>query len=215
MPSRTSLALAIALAPPSPDAPVSSLFNPAVLKVTRGPIVDLKAIKNAVELEGFRTAHARDGVALVRYFAWLAESLDQGALIDEHQGAAKLEEFRAQLPLFQGLSFDTISSSGPNASIIHYKPPSVNSARIDRDKIYLCDSGAQFSDGTTDTTRTLHFGTPTEREIRAYTRVLQGHIAIDSAVFPQGTTGYVLDVLARAALWKDGMSTSPHRLVRR
>lgn len=110
-----------------------------------------------------------------------------------------------ELDLFRGLSFDTISSTGANASIIHYKPDTINSAVIDKDKIYLCDSGAQFADGTTDTTRTLHFGTPTGEEKRAYTRVLQGHIAIDTAIFPSTVTGYQIDAFARRALWQDGL----------
>jgi Xaa-Pro aminopeptidase len=106
---------------------------------------------------------------------------------------------------FVGLSFDTISSTGPNGAIIHYKPEKPSAARINADLVYLCDSGGQYIDGTTDVTRTLHFRTPSAHEKRCFTRVLQGHIAIDTAVFPDGTTGYLLDILARRALWADGL----------
>ncbi len=104
------------------------------------------------------------------------------------------------------LSFDTISSTGPNGAIIHYKPEKGSCSLIDPAHMYLCDSGAQFRDGTTDVTRTMHFGTPTDLEREAFTRVLKGHIQIDLAVFPKGTTGYTLDTLARAALWRVGLN---------
>ncbi|KAL7415087.1 Creatinase/aminopeptidase [Mrakia frigida] len=175
------------------------------LDLARSPVTDAKAIKNLVELEGFRQCHVRDGVALVKYFAWLEEVLEGGGVINEFKAATKLEEFRKENALFQGLSFETISSTGANAAIIHYSPSSTNSAIIRKDQIYLCDSGAQYLDGTTDVTRTLHFGTPSAQEIRAFTRVLQGHIAIETAVFPCGTTGYLLDAFARRPLWEDGL----------
>ncbi|ORY73071.1 peptidase M24, structural domain-containing protein [Leucosporidium creatinivorum] len=193
LPSKTNLALALAVGIRKVDAS------------GRGVIADLKGIKNSVEIEGFRQSHLRDGVALVRYFSWLERRLASGEPITESQAADKLEEFRSELEHFKGLSFETISSTGANAAIIHYAPSPTDSAIIDKDQIYLCDSGAQFTDGTTDTTRTLHFGTPTEREKRAFTRVLQGHIAIDSAIFPETTTGFLLDTWARKALWKDGL----------
>ncbi|KAJ6600013.1 putative Xaa-Pro aminopeptidase P [Mycena vulgaris] len=169
------------------------------------PVADMKAIKNETELEGFRQSHIRDGAALARYFAWLEEQIVAGAELNESQAADKLEEFRSELDLFRGLSFPTISSTGPNGAIIHYSPDANDCAVIKRDQIYLCDSGAQFFDGTTDVTRTWHFGTPNAEEKRAFTRVLQGHIAIDSAIFPNGTTGFVLDAFARRALWQDGL----------
>ena len=104
-----------------------------------------------------------------------------------------------------GLSFDTISSAGPNAAIIHYKPERGHCAVIDPSAVYLCDSGAQYRDGTTDTTRTLHFGTPTDMERKAYTLVLKGHIGLDRAKFPKGTSGFALDTLARQYLWAEGL----------
>ncbi|KAL9709797.1 hypothetical protein Ac2012v2_006851 [Leucoagaricus gongylophorus] len=173
--------------------------------IARTPSTDLKSIKNATELEGFRQSHIRDGVALARYFAWLEEQLNNGVVLNESQGADQLEKFRSELDLFQGLSFTTISSTGPNGAIIHYSPDPVDCAIIDKNQIYLCDSGAQFLDGTTDVTRTWHFGMPTAEEKVAFTRVLQGHIAIDTAVFPTGTTGFIIDSWARRYLWQDGL----------
>ncbi|CAK5272064.1 unnamed protein product [Mycena citricolor] len=169
------------------------------------PVAEMKAIKNATELEGFRQSHIRDGAALARYFAWLEEQLNSGAKLDENQVAEQLEAFRSELDLFRGLSFPTISSTGSNAAIIHYFPTPGDCSEVKRDEIYLCDSGAQFLDGTTDVTRTWHFGTATPEEKRAFTRVLQGHIEIDTAIFPSGTTGYLLDAFARRALWQDGL----------
>ncbi len=104
-----------------------------------------------------------------------------------------------------GLSFDTISSTGPNAAVIHYKPERDKCATIDPAAVYLCDSGAQYLDGTTDTTRTLHFTQPTDMERKGYTLVLKGNIALDRAVFPKGTNGLSLDVLARQFLWEEGL----------
>ncbi|KAJ3917949.1 putative Xaa-Pro aminopeptidase P [Lentinula edodes] len=177
-----------------------------ISNIVPSPITVLKAIKNSTELEGFRQSHIRDGIALARYFSWLEEKLgEEGNELTEWEGAEQLEKFRSELPLFKGLSFDTISSTGPNGAIIHYSPNPKDCAVIKQDQIYLCDSGAQFLDGTTDVTRTWHFGTPTEEEKRTATRVLQGHIAIDSAIFPNGTTG--VDSWARKALWMDGLGS--------
>ncbi|KAI0062687.1 Creatinase/aminopeptidase [Artomyces pyxidatus] len=173
------------------------------LIVSRSPVADLKSIKNETEIAGFRASHIRDGAALARYFAWLQEQLEAGAEITESGGADVLEKFRSELDLYKGLSFTTISSTGPNGAIIHYSPDPKDCAVIKKDQIYLCDSGAQFLDGTTDVTRTWHFGTPTAEEKRAFTRVLQGHIAIDTAIFPNGTTGG--DTWARKYLWQDGL----------
>ena len=173
---------------------------------SRSPISDAKAIKNETELEGMRQCHIRDGAALIEYFAWLEDSLvNEGAKIDEVEGADKLEKIRSKGEHFVGLSFDTISSTGANAAVIHYKPEPGNCSIIDPKAVYLCDSGAQYFDGTTDTTRTLHFGAPTEMEIKAYTLVLKGVIALDRCVFPKGTTGFAIDAFARQHLWREGL----------
>ncbi|KAI0765194.1 Creatinase/aminopeptidase [Fomes fomentarius] len=175
------------------------------ITVARSPVTDLKAIKNDVEVEGFRQSHLRDGAALVRYFAWLEERLNDSKELTESDVADQLEKYRSENEHFKGLSFPTISATGPNGAIIHYEPVRDSDSIVKKDQIYLCDSGAQYLDGTTDVTRTYHFGTPSAEEKRAFTRVLQGHIAIDTAVFPNGTTGYLLDPFARRPLWEDGL----------
>ncbi|TWU74742.1 hypothetical protein ED733_005618 [Metarhizium rileyi] len=173
---------------------------------TRSPVGDAKAIKNEIEMAGMRACHIRDGAALIEFFAWLEDQLvNQRVTIDEVQAANKLRELRSKHQHFVGLSFPTISSTGANAAIIHYGPEKGTCSSIDPEDVYLCDSGAQYRDGTTDTTRTLHFGKPSEAEKRAYTLVLKGLIGLDTAVFPKGTTGFALDCLARQHLWKDGL----------
>ncbi|KAL9538027.1 hypothetical protein MBANPS3_011252 [Mucor bainieri] len=172
----------------------------------RSFITDAKAIKTKEELQGMRDCHLRDGAALVHYFAWLEKKLLAGEKLSEVEAADRLEQFRAVQEHYVGLSFATISSTGSNGAIIHYKPEPETCKVIDPDNIYLCDSGGQYRDGTTDVTRTFHFKTPSAYEKRCFTRVLQGHIAIDEAVFPKGTTGYLLDPFARQHLWKDGLN---------
>ncbi|KAI9324572.1 peptidase M24, structural domain-containing protein [Obelidium mucronatum] len=184
-----------------------ALGGPALIVEATSPVTKFKSIKNATEIQGFRDSHVRDGASLCQYFAWLENELlvKKNTSISEVDGADKLEWFRSQRENFVGLSFDTISSTGANGSIIHYKPEHGTCKTITADEMYLCDSGAQYLDGTTDCTRTHHFGTPTAFEKEAYTRVLKGHIQIDLAVFPVGVTGYVIDVLARTALWRAGL----------
>lgn len=197
LPTKASKAIADSIAWANPSATFTRSIP--------SPVADLKAIKNAVELEGFRQSHIRDGGALARYFAWLEEALEQGKTVSEWEGAEVLEGFRKELEGFKGLSFTTISGAGANGAIIHYSPDKEDCAQIKKEEMYLCDSGGQFLDGTTDVTRTWHFGTPRPEEIRAFTRVLQGHISIDTAIFPKGTSGFVIDAFARRALWQDGL----------
>ncbi|KAL7905761.1 X-prolyl aminopeptidase [Trichoderma velutinum] len=183
-----------------------ALGGDTAVEEIRSPVGDSKAVKNETEMEGMRACHIRDGAALIEYFAWLEDQLiNKKAVLDEVQAADKLEELRSKHEHFVGLSFPTISSTGANAAVIHYGPERGNCATIDPKAIYLCDSGAQYLDGTTDTTRTLHFGEPTDAEREAYTLVLKGNIALDLAVFPKGTTGFALDSLARQHLWSTGL----------
>ncbi|KKY20574.1 putative xaa-pro dipeptidase [Diplodia seriata] len=185
---------------------VQSLGGDKKVDEVRSPIADSKAVKNKAELNGMRACHIRDGAALIEYFAWLEDQLiTKGAKLDEVQAADKLEAIRSKHDKFVGLSFDTISSTGPNAAVIHYKPEPGNCSVIDPKAVYLCDSGAQYRDGTTDTTRTLHFGEPTEMEKKAYTLVLKGNVALERARFPKGTSGFALDTLARQFLWAEGL----------
>ncbi|XP_058832676.1 xaa-Pro aminopeptidase ApepP isoform X2 [Topomyia yanbarensis] len=169
------------------------------------PINLMKAVKNEVEAAGMRQCHIRDGLALCQYFAWLERCIKEGRPVDEISGADQLEKFRSQQDKFMGLSFTTISASGPNGSVIHYHPLPETNRPITNQEMYLCDSGAQFLDGTTDVTRTVHFGTPTQQEITAFTHVLKGKIALGEAIFPRKVKGQFLDTIARKALWDVGL----------
>ncbi|KAK8663940.1 hypothetical protein V6N13_083745 [Hibiscus sabdariffa] len=189
------------------------------------PLALAKALKNPVELDGLKNAHIRDGAAVVQYLVWLDKQMQEiygaSGYFLEGKGAGKkrsdnvkltevtvsdkLEGFRASKEHFRGLSFPTISSVGPNAAIIHYEPEAETCAELDPDSIYLFDSGAQYLDGTTDITRTVHFGKPSAHEKTCYTSVLKGHIALGNARFPNGTNGPALDILARIPLWKYGL----------
>lgn len=180
-----------------------------------GPAQRLKAIKSAEELQGFRDCHVRDGVALTQYLAWLHEEIavKNRTDLNEWDAASELERLRATNKHFIQLSFPSISSTGPNAAIIHYSPSSTESSVIRKDQLYLIDSGAQYWDGTTDVTRTVCFSKPATAEeeeevMEAYTLVLKGHIRLNSAVFPKGTTGHRLDALARLDLWHVGLNYS-------
>ncbi len=165
------------------------------------PCTQAKACKNPVELAGARAAHRRDGAAMVRFLAWL-ESQDD---IDELTVTERLYDFRAEGQHFRGLSFPTIAGAGPNGAIVHYRSSEHTNRKLLPGHLFLLDSGAQYLDGTTDVTRTLAIGTPSEEMRRRFTLVLKGHIAIAQAVFPEGTTGSQLDVLARRALWAHGL----------
>ena len=163
------------------------------------------AKKNSVELRGMERAGRKDAAAVISYFAWLERTLCAGTTVTEAEGADEISARRSGMDGWVGDSFHTISSSGGNAAVIHYHAEHGNCKPISVDAIYLCDTGGQYVDGTTDTTRALRFRgakRPSEDERRAYTRVLQGHIAFARAVFPAGTPGLMLEMLARAPLWK-------------
>lgn len=171
------------------------------------PINVMKAVKNDVETEGMKAAHIRDAVALVKYFAWLEDQIvNKRGTVTEISGATQLERFRQEQKHFVGLSFPTISSVGPHGAIIHYRPEPETDATITDKEIYLCDSGAQYQDGTTDVTRTMHFGTPTDFERECFTRVFKGQCRLSSAVFPLMLQGNYLDTLARESLWSVGLN---------
>ncbi|XP_014667790.1 PREDICTED: xaa-Pro aminopeptidase 1-like isoform X2 [Priapulus caudatus] len=168
------------------------------------PIALMKALKNAAEIAGMQNAHVKDAVALCELFAWLEKEVPKGGMT-ELKASAKAEQFRSQQADFVSLSFGTISSSGPNGAIIHYQPTEASNRPVTMQELYLLDSGAQYRDGTTDVTRTMHFGEPSQLEMECYTRVLKGHIALDSLIFPSGTKGHVIDCNARKALWDVGL----------
>lgn len=181
------------------------LNGPAALH-RPSPVGIAKAIKNDAELEGMRQAHLRDAAALCEFWAWLESKIvDEKQQISEVEVADHLEKFRAKQAGFLDTSFETISGSGPNGAIVHYRAEAATCRYVDDKQLYLLDSGAQFVDGTTDITRTVHFGTPSARQKECFTRVLQGHIGVDTAVFPEHTPGFVLDAFARSSLWKIGL----------
>ncbi|MEQ8195581.1 MAG: aminopeptidase P family protein [Rhodospirillales bacterium] len=168
------------------------------------PCQDPKAEKTAIELDGMRAAHRRDGAALCRFLAWIEKEAPKGG-VTEISAAATLEAFRREGEHFRGLSFPTISGAGANGAIVHYKVTAKTNKPLKTDSLYLVDSGAQYLDGTTDVTRTVAIGNPTAAMREHVTRVLKGHIALGSARFPRGTTGSQLDILARRALWDAGL----------
>ena len=164
-----------------------------------------KAIKNHVELEGIRAAHVRDGLALTKFLHWLDGRNASAKFPNELEIVDKLESFRAAHPLYRGPSFATIAGSGDHGAIIHYRANGASNRRLRAGELFLLDSGGQYRDGTTDVTRTIAVGIPTPAARDHFTRVLKGHIALASAVFPTGTTGSQLDILARQYLWSAGL----------
>ena len=170
-------------------------------------IARIKAVKNPREIRGFRESHIRDAVAMAKYFAWLEAQLHAGTGLTEWTAALELDRLRGCEDLNMGLSFENISSSGPNAAIIHYAPTAEKARLLSLNEIYLLDSGGQYLDGTIDTTRTLHFGQPTAREKECNTRVLLGNLDLERARWPKTARlgGTDLDVLARRRLWEAGL----------
>ncbi|MBR0751437.1 aminopeptidase P family protein [Bradyrhizobium jicamae] len=175
-------------------------------KPVRGndPVSLLKAVKNITEIEGTRTAHQRDAVALTRFLAWIDREAPSGGLT-EIDTVEALETFRRQTCALKDVSFPTIAGTGPNGAIVHYRVTRKSNRRIEPGDLLLIDSGAQYEDGTTDVTRTIAIGQPSDEMRDRFTRVLRGHIAIARAVFPDGTTGAQLDTLARQYLWSAGV----------
>ena len=172
------------------------------------PVTAAKALKNEREKAGMREAHERDGVALAQFWCWLEKTVVQEKRgVTEVELSEKLEGFRAAQAEFIEPSFPTIAGEGPNGAIIHYRPVvGPNNRTVTHESMLLLDSGGQYDCGTTDITRTHHFGTPTPYQREAYTRVLQGHIALDTLVFPEKVPGMAIDAFARAALWKAGLN---------
>ncbi|MDP3074220.1 aminopeptidase P family protein [Bradyrhizobium sp.] len=208
-PKLTTLAqagAAIALDGATAADALSRLIMAAGGKPVRGndPVSLLKAVKNSTEIEGTRTAHRRDAVALTRFLAWIDREAPTGALT-EIDTVEALESFRRDTGALKDVSFPTIAGTGPNGAIVHYRVSRKSNRRIAPGDLLLIDSGAQYEDGTTDVTRTIAIGEPTAEMRDRFTRVLRGHIAIARAVFPDGTTGAQIDTLARQFLWRAGI----------
>ena len=169
------------------------------------PIAAMKAIKNSQEIEGFRAAMLRDGVAMVKFLKWLKPAVEAGGQteisLDE-----KLTGLRKEQALFKDISFDTIVGYEKHGAIVHYEATSETDIPVEPRGFVLIDSGAQYLDGTTDITRTIALGPVTEEQRHVYTLVLKGHIQLELAKFPDGACGTQIDALARAAMWRDGMN---------
>jgi len=168
------------------------------------PVSLLKAAKNTTEIEGMRRAHRRDAVALARFLAFIDREAPKGTLT-EIDAVEALETFRRDTGALKDVSFPTIAGTGPNGAIVHYRVSRKSNRRIMPGDLLLIDSGAQYQDGTTDVTRTIAIGQPTDEMRDRFTRVLRGHLAIARAVFPDGTTGAQLDSFARQFLWQAGL----------
>jgi Xaa-Pro aminopeptidase len=168
------------------------------------PCVMPRACKNAVEIEGTKRAHVRDGAALTRFLHWVATE-GQINPPDEIEAVSKLEGFREETGALKDLSFDTIAGAGSNGAIVHYRPTQRLNKRTQMGSLLLVDSGAQYLDGTTDVTRTLAIGEPSAEMCERFTLVLKGHLALARVRFPAGATGSALDALARMALWAHGL----------
>ncbi|XP_029640756.1 xaa-Pro aminopeptidase 1 [Octopus sinensis] len=173
--------------------------------MTLSPVAKMKAVKNDVERKGMENAHIKDAVALIDFVQKLEREVKAGEMWTEISAATELSKIRSKQKYNRGLSFDSISGSGPNGAIIHYRANNVTNREITTKDIYLLDSGGQYLDGTTDVTRTFHFGEPTRYERECYTRVLMGAIDLAQQKFIAGTPGYALDALARRHLWNVGL----------
>lgn len=176
-----------------------------VLQDRPSPVALLKAVKNDAEITGFRRAMLRDGVAMVKFLKWLKPAVEQGGQT-ELSITRKLESLRTEEALYRDISFDTITGYAAHGAIVHYEPNEETDIALQPKGLVLIDSGAQYQDGTTDITRTIALGPLTEQERTDYTLVLKGHIGLARARFPEGTTGTQLDVLARQALWHNGLN---------
>lgn len=177
----------------------------AQLILKPSPIAFFKAVKNETEIAGARAAHVRDGIAMAKFLCWLEQAVPQGG-VTELSAATKMEQVRGEQDLFQGLSFVTISSYGRHGAIVHYAVSPETDIRLQPEGIYLIDSGSQYLDATTDITRTVCLGEPTDEQRDRFTRVLKGLIALLRLSFPQGAAGPQIDALARLALWEKGLN---------
>ena len=169
------------------------------------PVLEMKAIKNEVECNGFRNAMQRDGVAMVKFLKWLEEAVPKGCET-ELSVSAKLRQLRAEQPLFKDESFDTIAGYEEHGAIVHYEPTPDTDVPLRPEGFLLLDSGAQYLDGTTDITRTIQLGKVTDLHRRVYTLVLKGHLSLQNLCFPRGAAGTQLDAVARVAMWREGMN---------
>ena len=198
--------ISVLLDPNKTSDTVARWLMKAVPVYAASPVALMKAVKNEVEIEGTRHAMERDGVALVKMYMWLEKAVADGLAIKETDVAQKAIELRGESPLYRGESFGMIAGYKEHGAIVHYSATEESASTLKAEGLLLVDTGAQYLDGTTDITRTVTLGTPTEEERHDYTLVLKGHIAIGSAIYPVGTRGSQLDALARHFLWNECMT---------
>jgi Xaa-Pro aminopeptidase len=194
----------VQIAPSSPAYYHELLLGKDIVQPS--PISLMKALKNPVEIEGMRKAHRWDGQALRKFKEWL--TTQDISTLNEIKASNQLELFRRECPNFKAPSFATISGFASNGAIIHYHATPKSNRNFTKNELYLVDSGGQYLEGTTDITRVFSIGNPTEEQRKAYTLVLKGHLRLAMAIFPKGTTGHQLDVLARHDLWQNGLNYS-------
>ncbi|MES2046346.1 MAG: aminopeptidase P family protein [Pseudomonadota bacterium] len=192
-----------------PERAVAAIFDAldgggATVLTLRDPTVLAKAVKNPAEISGHKAASARDGAALVRFLKWVEAEAPKGGLT-ELSCVARLQEFREATGVLKDTSFDTISATGAHGASPHYHSTPESNVPLEPGQLYLVDSGGQYADGTTDVTRVLPIGEPSDEMRDRFTRVLKGHIALATAVFPEGTNGGQLDSFARRPLWEAGL----------
>jgi len=197
----------LALDPSTASAWYFEAARQAGVKLVRAadPCALPKACKNPVEVEGARIAHRRDGLALCKFLHWLDSDEVQTGGATEISAAQQLESFRRESGVLRDLSFESISGAGPNGAIVHYRVNTASNLPLEPGSLFLIDSGGQYNEGTTDVTRTLAIGQPTDEMRDRFTRVLKGHIGLAKIRFPAGTTGTHLDALARMSLWEAGL----------
>jgi Xaa-Pro aminopeptidase len=192
-----------------PERAVAAIFEAlervgAKVVPMRDPTILPKALKNPAEIAGQKAAQERDGAVISKFLHWIEEEAPKGE-VDELKASDHLEALRRENPELRDLSFDSISGAGPNGAIVHYRSSEKTNRKLEKGTLYLIDSGGQYVDGTTDITRTVAIGEPTAEMRDRFTRVLKGHIAIATSVFPRGTRGSQLDSFARRPLWEAGL----------
>ena len=189
-----------------------ALYKSAVCEIVEeeSPVKRMKTVKNEREISGFRSAMLKDGIAMVKFLKWIDEWKENSSMAGGQQTeisiSERLEALRAEQPLYKGLSFDTIAGYQAHGAIVHYEATPETDIPLKPEGFLLLDSGAQYLDGTTDITRTIALGPLTEEQKRVYTLVLKGHIQIELCKFPSGASGTQLDILAREALWREGLN---------
>ena len=195
----------ILLAPDETSYTLMQILDKKRIVREKSPIPSMKAVKNEQEIQGFKAAMLRDGVAMVQFLCWIDNHIGNTPLT-ELAVSDKLAELRGRQPLFRDISFDTIAAYQEHGAIVHYEPTPESNVPLKAEGLLLIDSGAQYQDGTTDITRTIALGTLTEEQRRVYTLVLKGHIQLAMLKFPAGASGTQLDAVARQALWAEGLN---------